>query len=184
MNHLTMQQLHELGFEVEKSGYCDDFRWQRRKHKKHDIWIETTWKISGEFHIQEIKFRNIKNNIEMKKQEKIREAYGEEHWEAVKDYLDENGWCNAFFGIAGLFQHDVIFKKGLIVKWRPKTLAGIENNNGWIKIESEDDLPKDGWHWAKSIIPDNDIWETHYEDFKVGFHTHYQPIVKPQPPIY
>jgi hypothetical protein len=50
-----MQQLHELGFEVEKSGYCDDFRWQRRKHKKHDIWIETTWKKSGEFHLQEIK---------------------------------------------------------------------------------------------------------------------------------
>jgi hypothetical protein len=55
MNHLTMQQLHELGFEVEKSGYCDYFMWQRRKHKKHDIWIETTWRKSGEFHMQEIK---------------------------------------------------------------------------------------------------------------------------------
>ena len=26
---------------------------------------------------------------------------------------------------------------------RPKSLQGIENNNGWIKINSEDDLPKE-----------------------------------------
>jgi len=28
-------------------------------------------------------------------------------------------------------------------EWRSKSLQGIENNNGWIKIESEDDLPKE-----------------------------------------
>jgi hypothetical protein len=32
--------------------------------------------------------------------------------------------------------------------WRPKSLDGIENNNGWIKIESKDDLPKKGKYWG------------------------------------
>jgi hypothetical protein len=65
MNHLTMQQLEDLGFEVVKSDYCDSFMWQRRKHKKHDIWIETTWKRSGEFVSQEIKCEFI--NLEILK---------------------------------------------------------------------------------------------------------------------
>ena len=30
-----------------------------------------------------------------------------------------------------------------ILKWRPKALKGIEDNNGWIKIESVEDLPKE-----------------------------------------
>ena len=145
----------------------------------------------------------------MKKQEKIREAYGE-HWETVKYYVDENGWCNAFFGIAGLFQHDVIFKKGLIVKWRPKTLARIEDNNGWIKIESEDDLPKDAikketrfWLSLNKISFIGYFYKSYgglnfcCADLEglpkviVGIHIGkaekldgYQPIVKPQPPIY
>jgi hypothetical protein len=50
-----MQQLEDLGFEVVKSDYCDVFMWQTRKHKKYDIYIETTWKKSGVFISQEIK---------------------------------------------------------------------------------------------------------------------------------
>jgi hypothetical protein len=55
MNHLTTLQLEDLGFEVVKSDHCDEFMWQTRKHKNHDIWIETTWKKSGVFVYQEIK---------------------------------------------------------------------------------------------------------------------------------
>jgi hypothetical protein len=55
MTHLTMQQLEDLGFEVVKSDHCDDFMWQIRKHIKHDVFIETTWKKSGVFISQEIK---------------------------------------------------------------------------------------------------------------------------------
>ena len=65
MNHLTMQQLEDLGFRVVKSDHCDNFIWQRRKHKKHDIWIETTWKRSGDFHLQEIKCEFV--NLEILK---------------------------------------------------------------------------------------------------------------------
>ena len=32
---------------------------------------------------------------------------------------------------------------GVVYSYRPKSLQGIENNNGWIKIESEKDLPKE-----------------------------------------
>lgn len=53
MKHLTMQQLHELGFEVEKAGHTDNFMWQRRKNGF--IEVETTWKKSGVFHSQEVK---------------------------------------------------------------------------------------------------------------------------------
>ena len=65
----------------------------------------------------------------------------------------------------------------------------IEDNNGWIKIESEEDLPKDGHYWVitkegiltdspkdKDLFQDNSYWLSNF--------THYQPIVKPKPPIY
>lgn len=84
----------------------------------------------------------------MTKKEKIQEAYGE-HWEYGKDEVDENGW----FGInsskyVSLF-HKVCRTIRLDSKkeddlwyYRPSSLSGIEDNNGWIKIESEADLPK------------------------------------------
>jgi hypothetical protein len=69
----------------------------------------------------------------MKKQEKIREAYGE-HWETVKDYVDLDGWID--FRIAPEYflrerKFDAIgkYEERLL---RPKSLAGIEHNNGWI----------------------------------------------------
>lgn len=58
-----------------------------------------------------------------------------------------------------------------------------ELENKWISIESEDDLPKvPDFYWCR----DNNgaIHQIHYEDIKVGYSTHYQHIIKPQPPIY
>lgn len=68
-----------------------------------------------------------------------------------------------------------------------------KENNGWIKIESEEDLPKEsGYFFTKSDV----WWEPYYridifcgklsnsfENGKSCF-THYQPIVKPLKPIY
>lgn len=68
-----------------------------------------------------------------------------------------------------------------------------KNNNGWIKIESEDDLPK--------TRGDNDVFIVDFNrNITVGCSkllaikeirsywratiTHYQPIKKPKPPIY
>ena len=71
-----------------------------------------------------------------------------------------------------------------------------KENNGWIKIESEDDLPKEygeyyfrttyntmitysGWYSSS----DKKFYDrNHY--FEIIEVTHYQPIIKPKPPIY
>jgi len=127
----------------------------------------------------------------MKKQEKIQEAYGE-YWKIVKDYVDSNGWCNVRRKIGFL----EIIKKinwqtkiGNQYSWRPKSLQGIENNNGWIKIESENDLPKEKGDYfvcVDGVQPNNNIMHLQqlislaYDDLI----SHYQPIKKPQPPIY
>ena len=72
-------------------------------------------------------------------------------------------------------------------------MTKLENNNGWIKIESKDDLPrdKDAIYWAlknEEIIvvelkqPIN--FELLFKEFQKDNITHYQPIIKPQLPIY
>jgi len=132
----------------------------------------------------------------MKKQEAIKKAYGE-HWETVKDYVDENGWCEwdyknncspSRFEIMD-FEH----KMHESYNWRPKSLQGIENNNGWIKIESEDDLPKEtGNYFFTSRSTGNVLIDYFTHDSKVanyffmqrGLYSHYQPIQKPLKPLY
>jgi len=151
----------------------------------------------------------------MTKEEKIQESYGK-YWYAVKDYVNENGWCNIRRGV----NFDKIIleipwqtRTGNQYNWRPKSLQGIENNKGWIKIESEDDLPKEKEFFR--FIPcnkfdeeftgwiDKELGEVLFIDFKyydckkdgkkfitesnawlTCQITHYQQIQKPQPPIY
>lgn len=132
----------------------------------------------------------------MTKQEKIQEAYGE-YWKSVKDYVDENGFIIMAISIIKevnlVFERKVMYHSkntsgaiGMCV--RPISLENIENNNGWIKIESEEDLPKQNiMCWAlyedkeepTCIRFINGKWVL---DF--GKITHYQPIAKPQPPLY
>lgn len=119
----------------------------------------------------------------MTKEEKIKEAWGYFGGE-----VDDNGWR--------LIQSKFINKvknieiSGCGKYYRPKTLQGIEDNNGWIKIESEDDLPKDiyGLYNLTHIERDNFLYaETYYilySFWRSGTVTHYQPIEKPKPPIY
>lgn len=94
----------------------------------------------------------------MKKLEKIQEAYGE-YWDECKNYIDTDGWIKVGtfhnnepidFEIFGIelesMLEDVpfgIFKEVREIV-RPKSLQGIEHNNGWIKINSESDLPEQG----------------------------------------
>lgn len=73
---------------------------------------------------------------------------------------------------------------------RPIELKGIENNNGWIKIESKDNLPKEsGTYHVIYENSFNNIGREHFYLKGVGWDsflkvTHYQPIIKPKPPIY
>ena len=52
MKHLTIQELHDLGFELVKSYTHDNFMTQRRR--KGCITVETTWTDVGDFESQEI----------------------------------------------------------------------------------------------------------------------------------
>lgn len=122
------------------------------------------------------------------------EAYSSQY----NPHINEDGWFDMTYietvphleeKLLDHVSYDV--KGGLI---RPKSLQGIENNNGWIKIESEEDLPKDSaYYWI--VTNSKNIHLTEYEvDFKQFFTkdyayndyeiTHYQQIDKPKSPIY
>lgn len=125
----------------------------------------------------------------MTKQDKIKEVYGEDY-ERIKYYIDGDGWLdgrpcdNELSRVYNNIFDDCDRKFDSI---RPKSLKGIENNNGWIKIESQTDNPKDDGNYyvvydGKSIgiqcYYGNGSWDCHLNI------THYQPIVQPRPPIY
>lgn len=128
----------------------------------------------------------------MTKQEKIKEAYGE-CWEKVKNNVTENGWIDTrFFSLkdSGIKYIQSKSHEGLtlVFSHRPLSLQGIENNNGWTKIESENDLPKkSGHYWVKrgnEICTNYIIYPESYSLAFIKHLTHYQPIQKPEPPIY
>jgi len=133
--------------------------------------------------------------METSKQKAIREAWvkiiGIDKYNKVNDLINENGWfindCCSIEQLIkdvndiGLQINDVDI---LEYNWRPKSLQGIETNNGWIKIKSEEDLPKeiyDYWVLRKNeTTPRLCKWL----NISVEYHTHYQPIIKPLKPIY
>jgi len=128
----------------------------------------------------------------MTKEEKIKEAYGE-HWETVKEFVDNNGYCDKsrLFKFTNLRYSD--FETSFIHttdnNMLPKSLQGIETNNGWVKIESEADLPKD-WEKIYYVFANGEVKTYNWNPGQVqaGWNydeiTHYQPIQKPKPPIY
>jgi len=68
---------------------------------------------------------------------------------------------------------------------RPKSLQGIENNNGWIKGTPKEDMDchilfSDGTQSIDRFLKEHGNFIcNHYVSV-----THYQPIEKPKPPIY
>lgn len=121
----------------------------------------------------------------MTKQEKIQEAYGE-HWE--ENVREEDGFLK--YGGKQLDKENDFWecKEWLgYYFYRPKSLQGIENNNGWIKIESEADLPKEygSDYWVvfngKILQINRNLNNTEFWKHNI---THYQPINKPLKPLY
>lgn len=152
----------------------------------------------------------------MTKAEKIKEAYGE-YWDLFFLLLQDriifnNGNLDYFLlpknirdateKICDIRSHKSIFEctktdEATPRFFRPKSLRGIENNNGWIKIESEENLPKQ----------ENNLWllandgslilgrycmfsKTYKTSFGDNFDsdgiifTHYQNIEKPKLPMF
>ena len=136
----------------------------------------------------------------MTKEEKIKEAWGYA-WDFIDGHVKENalhcGWVHKLNINIHFNELNIELQQHYTDKWlyRPKSLQGIENNNGWIKIESEEDLPKDEnivefWVYDdKEIVLAKFMYESKrwYHDVNLNlrlFPTHYQPIEKPKPPIY
>lgn len=137
-----------------------------------------------------------KQNTETKKQEAIRLAYGE-YWgnlieQAKQCALKNDGW------ISSILQHapkelELDFGN---YQYRPKSLSGIEDNNGWISILSEEDLPKEKISYevwrngseSRATYAGSDRWFVPHNDFpkttKVAGITHYAEPIKRQPPIF
>lgn len=130
----------------------------------------------------------------------IKQAYGE-YWNQLRDSakfsaINNNGWLhyneitNNNGTLLDCIQMDILHD---IDCYRPKSLQGIENNNGWICIESEEDLPKEviecrtcfynGKNYIEGVIKKRSPQELSRLKY-INEITHYQPIEKTKPPIY
>lgn len=128
----------------------------------------------------------------MTKKELVKNAY-EQFYEYVEKSVDENGWVKReehsgfmrnHFYLGNNIETKVVDK---VEYWRPKTLEGIKNNNGWILIKSEADLPKESYNYW--IMQSDGLIQTlkEYEENKKYWNihpTHYQPITKPNLPLW
>ena len=129
------------------------------------------------------------------KEEIIREAWGFD----FDEFVDNYGWKPVGFykGEVLTTDEEIELKEtysfnGGCVGWshfRPKILQGIEDNNSWVKIESEDDLPKEGMTNYFICVDGKPSIHVHnlrqvLSLFKDGMVSHYQPIVKPKSPVY
>lgn len=138
--------------------------------------------------------------METPKEQAIKAAYGE-YWiglsnEQQKYALENEGWIKV---TPSQYQMDMFSRLKLNKNKhsvRPKSITGIENNRGWTRIESEEDLPKDDYF--------GDLFEVGFLDESGFFHhdrkrcsfkslkwmyekkliTHYQLVEKPKPPIF
>lgn len=122
-------------------------------------------------------------------QEVIQEAWGN-FYEKAKHAINSDGWFernkDRDLTLLTHFSVDEMRFSGLLI--RPKVLDGIETNNHWISIDGNIKVDN-GKYWVRLFNPDTNI-----ESFEVinvlhgvidyYFATHYQPIIKPQAPIY
>lgn len=137
----------------------------------------------------------MKLTNEQAKQEAIKKAYPK----VFGKYIDQNGWVDYFFmpyWSYGFKVEDldlVKFSDFSIDKYRLKILYGIEDNNGWIRIEQDgSNLPPDtheiryksfwqsGDHSKIDEMSANRLIRT----FRNGVVTHYKPIKEEPKPIY
>lgn len=127
------------------------------------------------------------------KEEVIKEAWGV--GALLYMFMDKNGWLSErHLTNAQCYElnknESIEYDNAL--GYRPKSLQGIENNNGWVKIESEDDLPKkeiEFWCMVNNRLVhlaffDGDFFDESQRYKSIIEVTHYQPIVKPKKPLY
>lgn len=147
----------------------------------------------------------------MTKQETIKQHYitefinsgmseqeAEQKWEEISEFVDADGFAKSKelnpIDLSIPFKNILSKDFGCGVLWRPKSLDGIETNNGWTSILSEKDLPKeyDYFHLklqsGDEIIAYNSMHRRLFVDcddeIEYRFITHYAPIEKKLPPLH
>ncbi len=135
----------------------------------------------------------MKTNEEAK-QEAIKAAYGK-HYEVLKGYIDKDGWLNtSHINEYELFEVDSYhFLGDHSNDIRLNELKGINDNNGWIRIEPDgSNLPTDNsiqykvWFKTGKTNISYFPYPLHevQADWEGGFISHYKPIKEEPKPIY
>jgi hypothetical protein len=129
------------------------------------------------------------------------------HWQELVGKTPEGvcyatGWVHRYFpnGIYDITDDygkeiiekiDYEFDPSGVGRFRPNSLRGIEDNNGWIKIETNDDLPTNGSylviHRDSGAIVKCDFGilnSLEYKGYIVEKCSHYKPIPDPLKPLY
>ncbi|MCT4085473.1 hypothetical protein HZP81_17130 [Elizabethkingia anophelis] len=140
--------------------------------------------------------QNSKNNA-------IKAAYGE-YYKDYRRFIDENGFIyqsDLFFPETGMKKDGVEAEiisvekkhKWSNIKWRPMSLQGLENNRGWTRIESEEDLPKDRNKEDLLIFTETGeilvtsskyLSDAEIRRYWIKTVSHWQKFFKPNPPIF
>ncbi|MDV3461787.1 hypothetical protein CMV04_12280 [Elizabethkingia anophelis] len=131
--------------------------------------------------------------MENARHEAIKAAYGE-MWIYMSSFpqarniaLENEGWVFITQLPSTIDRSLFDFQHGDSI-CRPKSLSGIDNNRGWTRIESEEDLPKEPGHYFAIDIfrsePCIIVFEQALKKNWLEVVSHYQPIEKPKPPIF
>lgn len=145
-------------------------------------------------------------NTEQLKQEAVKRAYGE-YWENVKNNLTQSNWFKSK-EVLGDCANTKIFSKFPNIEWecmnnydpiycyyfRPKSISGLENNNGWNKVTGFTDLPKENGIYLfinkDNVIEPFVVGKSDYygklteSEFIIRYFSYYQKIVLPNLPLY
>lgn len=150
----------------------------------------------------------------MTKENIIKEYYGEDYHRVINsDYgIDELGYSDFYAfpneTFLGGYEFFSVHEFGEVIRVRPiglgTALTNLKTNNGWIKVESANDLPKEFiYAFIRTIYPEfpetfvrigqhmingkTIIWDfVNDNKYKLKEVTHYKEvkIEKPEPPIY
>jgi len=128
----------------------------------------------------------------MTKEERIQvlwiEAIGIENYVMAEKYINKQGWLNCrWHQFDFLLNATILERKGngvLHELSRPKSLQGIEDNNGWIKLQGlANEIQKRCSIWIETKNGDIEYLKEN-EFLPIGYAVAYQVAEKPKKRIY
>lgn len=132
----------------------------------------------------------------MTKEQKIKEAWiqlvGVDNFKKLR--LDKDGFSNwqcrilmpdhNYSKLHDRYKIGSSMKSGSDLIYRPLSIINIDNNNGWTKINTRADLPKNEGMYLFHTVHGRNIEQWHSEDISIGGVTHWRQIVKIASPLY